>query len=48
VSAGAEQIVALKADADHGEVAGTGSLDRFDYRQFVIVLRLCGSASSTL
>ncbi len=36
VSADAEQIIALKADANHGEVAGTGSLDRFDHRQLVI------------
>ena len=36
VSADVEQIIALKADADHGEVAGTGSLDRFDHRQLVI------------
>lgn len=36
VSADAEQIIALKADADQGEVAGTGSLDRFNHRQLVI------------
>ena len=36
VSADAEQIIALKADADQGEVAGTGSLDRFDHRQLII------------
>ena len=36
VSADAEQIIALEADADQGEVAGTGSLDRFDHRQLVI------------
>ena len=36
VSADAEQIIALRADADHGEVVGTGSLDRFDHRELVI------------
>ena len=36
VSADAEQIIALEADAQHGEVAGTGSLDRFDHRQLII------------
>ena len=36
VSADAEQIVALKADAKNGQVAGTGSLDRFDHRQLII------------
>ena len=36
VSADAEQIIALKADADNGVVAGTGSLDRFSHRQLVI------------
>ena len=36
VSADAEQIIALKADAQHGEVHGTGSLDRFDHRRLII------------
>ena len=36
VSADAEQIIALRADAQHGQVAGTGSLDRFDHRQLII------------
>ena len=36
VSADAEQIVALKADAKNGQVAGTGSLDRLDHRQLII------------
>lgn len=36
VSADAEQIIALKADAVNGQVAGTGSLDRFDHRQLII------------
>ena len=36
VSADAEQIIALEADAQNGHVAGTGSLDRFDHRQLVI------------
>ena len=36
VSADAEQIIALEADAERGHVAGTGSLDRFDHRQLVI------------
>ena len=36
VSADVEQIVALKADAKNGQVAGTGSLDRFDHRQLII------------
>ena len=36
VSADAEQIIALEADADNGVVAGTGSLDRFSHRQLVI------------
>ena len=36
VSADAEQIIALKADAQNGQVAGTGSLDRFDHRQLII------------
>lgn len=36
VSADAEQILALKADAKHGEVVGRGSLDRFDHRSLVI------------
>ena len=36
VSADAEQIIALQADAQHGEVAGTGSLDRFDHRRLII------------
>ena len=36
VSADAEQIIALEADAQHGKVAGTGSLDGFDHRQLVI------------
>ena len=36
VSADAEQIVALKADAKNGQVVGTGSLDRFDHRQLII------------
>ena len=36
VSADAEQIIALEADADNGVVAGTGSLDRFNHRQLVI------------
>ena len=36
VSADAEQIIALEADAQRGQVAGTGSLDRFDHRQLII------------
>ena len=36
VSADAEQIIALKADANSGEVAGTGSLDRFSQRELII------------
>ena len=36
VSADAEQIIALKADAKNGQIAGTGSLDRFDHRQLII------------
>ena len=36
VSADAEQIIALQADAKNGQVAGTGSLDRFDHRQLII------------
>lgn len=36
VSADAEQIIALRADAKNGQVAGTGSLDRFDHRQLII------------
>lgn len=36
VSADAEQIIALEADANNGRVAGTGSLDQFDQRQLVI------------
>ena len=36
VSADAEQIIALQADAQKGQVAGTGSLDRFDHRQLII------------
>ena len=36
VSADVEQIVALKGDAKNGQVAGTGSLDRFDHRQLII------------
>lgn len=36
VSADAEQIIALKADAQHGHVDGTGSLDRFDHRRLII------------
>ena len=36
VSADAEQIIALEADAQRGHVAGTGSLDRFDHRQLII------------
>ena len=36
VSADAEQIIALEADANSGHVAGTGSLDQFDQRQLVI------------
>ena len=36
VSADAEQIIALKADAQHGQVDGTGSLDRFSHRQLII------------
>ena len=36
VSADAEQIIALEADAQNGRVAGTGSLDRFDHRQLII------------
>ena len=36
VSADAEQIIALDADAQSGQVAGTGSLDRFDQRQLII------------
>ena len=36
VSADAEQIIALEADAQNGQVAGTGSLDRFDHRQLIV------------
>ena len=36
VSADVEQIIALQADSQHGQVAGTGSLDRFDHRQLII------------
>ena len=36
VSADTEQIIALKADAEHGRVDGSGSLDRFDHRQLII------------
>ena len=36
VSADAEQIIALKADAERGYVDSTGSLDRFDHRQLII------------
>ena len=36
VSADAEQIIALEADAQKGRVAGTGSLDRFDHRRLII------------
>ena len=36
VSADVEQIIALKADALNGQVAGTGSLDRFDHRRLII------------
>ena len=36
VSADAEQIIALKADAQHGQVDGTGSLDRFDQRRLIV------------
>ena len=36
VSADAEQIIALRADALNGQVAGSGSLDRFDHRQLII------------
>ena len=36
VSADAEQIIALEADAQRGQVAGTGSLDRFDHRRLII------------
>lgn len=36
VSADAEQIIALKADAMHGEVDKTGALDRFNTRDLVI------------
>lgn len=36
VSADAEQIVALQADATHGHIAQTGSLDDYDQRQLVI------------
>ncbi len=36
VSADAEQIIALEADAQNGQVVGTGSLDRFDHRQLIV------------
>jgi len=36
VSADAEQILALQADAHHGKLVGTGSLDKFDHRDLVI------------
>jgi hypothetical protein len=36
VSADAEQILALEADAHHGELKSTGSLDKFDHRNLVI------------
>lgn len=36
VSADAEQIIAMRADAHHGEIAGVGSLDKFDHRRLVM------------
>lgn len=36
VSADAEQILALSADAHHGQLIASGSLDRFDHRRLVI------------
>ena len=36
VSADAEQIIAPKADAQHGVVDRTGALDRFDTRDLVL------------
>ena len=36
VSADAEQIIALEADAQKGHVAWTGSLDRVDHRRLII------------
>lgn len=36
VSADAEQILALNADAHHGELVGCGCLDRFDQKHLVI------------
>ena len=36
VSADAEQIIALKADANNGKVDGTGSLDKYDHRGLII------------
>jgi hypothetical protein len=36
VSTDAEQIIALKADAQHGMVDRTGALDRFDTRDLVL------------
>ena len=36
VSADAEQVIALQADAVQGRVAGTGSLDRFNQRRLII------------
>ena len=36
VSADAEQIIALQADAQRGRVAGTGSMDKFGHRQLIM------------
>ena len=36
VSADSEQIIALQADANRGEVIASGSLDSFDHRQLII------------
>jgi hypothetical protein len=36
VSADAEQIIAMKADADSGMIDKTGALDRFDTRDLVL------------
>jgi hypothetical protein len=36
VSADAEQIIAMKADATHGTIDKTGALDRYDTRDLVV------------
>ncbi len=36
VSADAEQVIALKADAQHGLIERTGAIDRFDTRDLIL------------